>query len=1249
MDVDFPRGHAPAGRHEKRKRTEDKLFKKTTVKRVKKKKAEDGDEDADVRVTISRITIATLPLSTVLIAAVHKITDFEILMIAPGGILVTVPIFNISQSYTEIVQQFMTTTGSSQPVKPQSMFTIGQCLPVKILEKEEPKSSGQMYKIIGSINPVDVHSNVLVTNMKSFADQVVLSAAVQSIEDNGVIMDLGLGKDMTGFLPDKPVQQIIHRLGLKKMPIGTVFLVAGVKLGKSERVLHLTACEKEMSSRCITGDEQLLAATTLLPGCRVSAVIMNVTDRGLVVVVGNEHNGYVHRDHLKSEWDLAKENYTIGDHITVTILFVHPLTGIVTCSLRGLTEAKSVMNKMSEYRMGRLIRKAVVVHVDDQNNVILKGKKNLKLVAAHNHLKDEYLEDVKIREEFPIGSQFDARILLISVFDSFIRVSLKPSLVSLDTADIDDVNIGSVMRGKVSKMTPRGLLLNLGYRLNVFVRMLHLSDSVSLAAKNPDKLFPLGKEVRVRILCIDRDTESEFANLLGTCKKSLIELPDHQVLDSLLKAVPDFVTRGVVVMSNASGVLLEFFNGLKGFIGRIFLQDYGNMEQDFPIGKLVTCKVINADLVTGKINLCLSSQDPQAILLQMRQEKKAAASALKQKVTTSVTTTSSAARTKGVKVNRVRSESSSTAGEDEPPPLLHTAFRPGCIVHARVGRLNQDGLSLNLLLLNPHHADLLDDVADHTATTDQHKLIPDGASESKGRESACGIWKESGISAITPYTHLTDAESVNRKHAASLYPSGSLVKCRIFKICRNLRDENLSSHSTPFITPSGESDQGSGVVVVATLKPSLLDERIPVWNNYSTLSPAARSIGVIRSTIAGGRLVEFVGGLTGRISGQEISQHYKILKQTSDEGEKGAKKNKKNKSSSKNLNNGQLIACRIISLIPEKMHINLSIVSMTETMAHLQNRDKKSAQDVLVQEKRQRYDSEASVISVASDLPIDPSADLVSSDSDDEGNDLEKGLSRGFTSPLIKDSNSRPSNPAFILDVNPDVRLIANLNDDDDEDWRRRKSECMSPHDSESEGYETGFNDDRGTNSDDMRAENGNKDSKKQKETSEDRSQRIRERSGKTRLMEQRLADRTREPESLEEHERAVASDPNSSYAWLQFMSFMLDQELTSGNVSLEQTRAIAEKALTSINFREDGERFNIWVALMNLEHVYGSEESLQDVIDRALSAMDQRNVYRHLAKMYAEAGKHDLAVREYEITLKKFKTVSFPFFLLLN
>ena len=45
----------------------------------------------------------------------------------------------------------------------------------------------------------------------------------------------------------------------------------------------------------------------------------------------------------------------------------------------------------------------------------------------------------------------------------------------------------------------------------------------------------------------------------------------------------------------------------------------------------------------------------------------------------------------------------------------------------------------------------------------------------------------------------------------------------------------------------------------------------------------------------------------------------------------------------------------------------------------------------------------------------------------------------------------------------------------------------------------------------------------------------------------------------------------------------------------------LANKGLSTINFREEDEKFNVWVAYLNLEHKYGSMDSLEAAFLRAI------------------------------------------------
>ncbi|KAI9442873.1 hypothetical protein BJY52DRAFT_1229054 [Lactarius psammicola] len=50
----------------------------------------------------------------------------------------------------------------------------------------------------------------------------------------------------------------------------------------------------------------------------------------------------------------------------------------------------------------------------------------------------------------------------------------------------------------------------------------------------------------------------------------------------------------------------------------------------------------------------------------------------------------------------------------------------------------------------------------------------------------------------------------------------------------------------------------------------------------------------------------------------------------------------------------------------------------------------------------------------------------------------------------------------------------------------------------------------------------------------------------------------------------------------------------------IDKARETAKRALSTINLREEVERLNIWIALMNLEIVYGTEESVEGVFKDA-------------------------------------------------
>ena len=107
-----------------------------------------------------------------------------------------------------------------------------------------------------------------------------------------------------------------------------------------------------------------------------------------------------------------------------------------------------------------------------------------------------------------------------------------------------------------------------------------------------------------------------------------------------------------------------------------------------------------------------------------------------------------------------------------------------------------------------------------------------------------------------------------------------------------------------------------------------------------------------------------------------------------------------------------------------------------------------------------------------------------------------------------------------------------------------------------------------------------------------------------------------RTPQSSADFERFLLSSPNSSFLWIQFMSFQLQLS------EIEKAREIGRRALQTINFREEQERLNVWIALLNLENSYGTEQTLDSVFKEAARANDSKTIHLRLASILEDTQK---------------------------
>lgn len=141
--------------------------------------------------------------------------------------------------------------------------------------------------------------------------------------------------------------------------------------------------------------------------------------------------------------------------------------------------------------------------------------------------------------------------------------------------------------------------------------------------------------------------------------------------------------------------------------------------------------------------------------------------------------------------------------------------------------------------------------------------------------------------------------------------------------------------------------------------------------------------------------------------------------------------------------------------------------------------------------------------------------------------------------------------------------------------------------------------------------------------SSEDESEQPSRKKRKKKQIEHDLtADlQTKTPDSNADFERLLLGSPNSSFLWIQYMSFQLPLS------EVDKAREIARRAIRTINFREENERLNVWIALLNLENVYGSDETLDAVFKEAARANDSKTIHLRLASIFDQSNKPEVRV----------------------
>jgi rRNA biogenesis protein RRP5 len=579
--------------------------------------------------------VANLPQRIVpgslVLGQVSQINDHDIALSLPNNLTGYVPITSISDKITQKIESIAAAEeieneedeqDDSEEVELAKLFSIGQYLRAYVVStSDDPKSSSNgkpRRRIELSLRPQQANNALAPQNIVA---NTMLMASVASVEDHGLVMDLGLeSADLKGFLSSKEVGQAIE---LSDVQEGAVFLCMVTGLNSNGKIVKLSADTQKIGN--LKKTNYLTEAPTVdafLPGSAVEILVTDITTRGIIgKVMGmvDVTADLMHSGAGASGKDLEKK-YKIGSKIKGRVVCTFPaadppklgvslLEHVLSLAPQQAIKNGEKKNPLDVLPLSTIVEEITVRKVEaDVGLFVDVGVKGVPGFVHISRVKDGKIETLsETTGLYKVGSTHRGRLIGYNSLDGVYLVSLEPSVLEQPFLRIEDLSIGEVVKGKVEKIVINasgigGILVNLAEGISGLVPVTHMSD---VQLQHPEKKFKEGMTVTARVL----STDPGKRQIRLTLKKSLVN-SEATLFSSYGEIKVGMQSPGTIVNIIPAGAVVQFYGTIRGFLpvsemSEAYIQD---PNQHFRVGQVVNVHVLKVDPEAEK--LTVSCKDP---------------------------------------------------------------------------------------------------------------------------------------------------------------------------------------------------------------------------------------------------------------------------------------------------------------------------------------------------------------------------------------------------------------------------------------------------------------------------------------------------------------------------------------------------------------------------------------------------------------------------------------------------------------
>lgn len=601
----------------------------------KSKKRSKSDDDAAKQevpsIKIQGLSYKNISVGTGVLGCVTAITSRDVALALANNLTGYVPLTAISRRLNSRIDKLLDQDGDNEAsddeedIDPKKLFYVGQWLRATVTSttSEGADANGKSKRHIElTLDPQrvngDLTADAVVTNS-------MIQASVRSVEDHGVVMDIGLADSgVKGFISKKDLGAAFK---LDDMQEGQVIMCLVTGKGSNGKVLKLSAEPTPFSAasgnKSVASVSEAPSVQSFQPGTAVDVLVTEANAGGLAgkvmgmfdVTADIVHSGAGQNDDLSKKykvgsktkgriiWSIPQDDASrkVGISLMAHLLTLPPPTSKLpeNANAKLKSQASEVEQRV---QLSAILENAAVTHVLAERGVFLKvpaqrSSEALNAFAHISQLSDSHIDTITSNSgPYKVGSTHKIRVLSYNPVDGLYYVSLKPSILEQTFLRIEDVKIGELVKGTVDKLILgakgiTGVLVKLSDSITCLVPEMHLSDT---QLRHPERKFKEGFPVKGRILDVDLDKR----HIRLTLKKSLIEETESA---KMWKDYTDLKlgmeAKGTVINLLPTGAVLQFYGKVRAWLPVAEMSDtyIESPEKYFRLGQTVSVRIVSVD------------------------------------------------------------------------------------------------------------------------------------------------------------------------------------------------------------------------------------------------------------------------------------------------------------------------------------------------------------------------------------------------------------------------------------------------------------------------------------------------------------------------------------------------------------------------------------------------------------------------------------------------------------------------------